>query len=159
MKAKSFISFVDTILSWLGTDGQCLAAFHIHISALEPDQLTHLCSTNVTCWTDDKHSFQWEKRIHHQNLRDYWQYVAIKGGCQRLAHFRCGSDWKRELEQSAKGGYLKKKYSNGFETRTVPRVLWKRTLRKDTLMCVFKIVSVKRKLQCLQFNWIIEPKF
>jgi hypothetical protein len=31
---------VGSILSWKGTDGQCLAALHTHISALEPDQLT-----------------------------------------------------------------------------------------------------------------------
>jgi len=30
--------FVGSILSWKGTDGQCLAALHTHISALEPDQ-------------------------------------------------------------------------------------------------------------------------
>lgn len=32
--------FVGSILSWIGTDGQCLAALHTHISTLEPDQLT-----------------------------------------------------------------------------------------------------------------------
>ena len=30
--------FVGSILSWKGTDGQCLAALHTHFSALEPDQ-------------------------------------------------------------------------------------------------------------------------
>jgi hypothetical protein len=29
---------VESILSWKGTDGQCLAALHFHISALKPDQ-------------------------------------------------------------------------------------------------------------------------
>lgn len=38
---------VDSILSWIGTDGQCLAALHIHISALEPDQLTQPCLRDV----------------------------------------------------------------------------------------------------------------
>lgn len=32
--------FVESILSWKGTDGQCLAALHFHISTLKPDQLT-----------------------------------------------------------------------------------------------------------------------
>jgi len=30
--------FVESILSWIGTDGQCLAALHFHISTLKPDQ-------------------------------------------------------------------------------------------------------------------------
>lgn len=36
----SLCSVVRTILSWKGTEGQCLAALHSHISTLEPDQLT-----------------------------------------------------------------------------------------------------------------------
>jgi hypothetical protein len=46
--------FVSSILSWIGTDGQCLAAPHTHISTLELDQLTHLGLTNLRArpeWT------------------------------------------------------------------------------------------------------------
>lgn len=49
--------FVGSILSWIGTDSQCLAAPHTHISTLEPDQLTHLCFTNITCETREKTHF------------------------------------------------------------------------------------------------------
>jgi len=38
---------VGSILSWKGTDGQCLAALHTHVCALEPDQLTQPCPRDV----------------------------------------------------------------------------------------------------------------
>jgi hypothetical protein len=41
------VPFVKSILSWRGTDGQCMATLHLHISALKPDQLTQPCTRDV----------------------------------------------------------------------------------------------------------------
>jgi hypothetical protein len=56
--------FVSSILSWIGTDGQCLAALHTHISALEPDQLTQprICECYIHILGDMR-----ENRQHSQN--------------------------------------------------------------------------------------------
>lgn len=62
--------FVGSILSWIGTDGQCLAALHTHISALKPDQLTQPRHTNVSCVSSNVRAFLLrEKRQHHQNSK------------------------------------------------------------------------------------------
>ena len=95
-------SFVGSILSWIGTDGQCLAAPHTHISTLEPDQLTHPVLHECYMWNGRWSSFQWETRTHPQNLRDYDCKVTNKGGQSKLAHYRCGSDWN-EPKQSTEG--------------------------------------------------------
>lgn len=45
---KCSVPFEESILSWIGTHGQCLAAPHLFISTLEPDQLTQAPAENFS---------------------------------------------------------------------------------------------------------------
>jgi len=82
--------FVSSILSWIGTDGQCLAALHTHISALEPDQLTQprICE----CYIHILGGYARKSPTLPKLWCDWWSYRShIKGDWSILvsAQWRC----------------------------------------------------------------------
>ena len=86
---------VDSILSWIGTDGQCLAALHTHISALEPDQLTQPCQgKNILDYGSVRVFLFTRKAPTFPNLRVWLMIIdhTLKGDWSTLisAQWRCG---------------------------------------------------------------------
>ena len=73
--SQIFYLCVESILSWIGTDGQCLAALHFHISTLEPDQADSTLSVRMLLYTLElsESSSLREKRQQSQNSEcDWW---------------------------------------------------------------------------------------
>lgn len=82
---------VGSILSWIGTDGQCLAAPHTHISALEPDQLTHPRLRDAD-WGEWVNAFTRKAPTHPELLMWYDNKITHQKEIYLNSYPLCGGD-------------------------------------------------------------------